>query len=192
MPSENTTSEILSIFRKHGGIVYGERCSVLSHSIQAGLIAQNRGCDDELVLAAFLHDIGHLCPLEYDQTAFSRMGEFGIEAHDRWAEAFLRERGFSERLIATVKNHVAAKRYLCFSEAAYYEELSEASKNTLRYQGGPMSEQEAKDFEQDPFFEDSLVIRKIDEAAKEEDFEVREAHWTMLAHLLQRTENNGE
>jgi len=115
------TEEILQLFSKHGHMVYGERCTQLAHSIQAGLIAKARGYDDELILAAFLHDIGHLCPLEQTEQTFDKMGDFGIEAHDLWGEQFLQTRGFSERIIATVKNHVAAKRYLCFAIATYYD-----------------------------------------------------------------------
>ena len=171
---KDRTQEILSIFKTHGSINYGEKCSVNAHSIQAGLIAKQKGLDEELILAAFLHDIGHLYPLELKDQQHERMGTYGMEAHDKWGEDLLREKGFSDRLIATVKNHVDAKRYLCFAHPGYYEELSEASKQTLGYQGGPMQAEEAAQFRADPFFEASIEIRKIDDEAKAEDFEITE------------------
>lgn len=182
--SNQTTLSIIQLYRKYGNIAYGERCDTLSHSFQAGLIAQERGCDDELILAAFLHDIGHLYPLEREQTEFEKMGKYGIEAHDKWGGDFLKQCGFSDRIVATVQNHVIAKRYLCYVDAAYYDQLSEASKQTLKYQGGVMSLSEAKTFEADPFFKDSIIIRKIDEAAKAIDFEVTREHWAYFEELL--------
>ncbi len=178
--------EILHLFRQHGHIEYGERCTQLSHAVQAGLIAKKKGYNDELILAAFLHDIGHLYPLEFGQTAFQTMGSFGMEAHDRWGEECLCKWGFSDRIIATVKNHVAAKRYLCLADAHYYGQLSEASKETLRYQGGPMTEEEARAFEKDPFFDDSILIRLVDDEAKAVDFEVTEGHYGYFRELLDR------
>jgi 2-amino-1-hydroxyethylphosphonate dioxygenase (glycine-forming) len=184
MESKNKTQEILNLFRKHGHIEYGEQITQNSHAVQASLIARARGCDNELILAAFLHDIGHLVPLEMENAQFETMGTFGMEAHDRWGEMFLREKGFSERIAATVKNHVAAKRYLCFADSDYYDQLSEASKETLRFQGGPMAAEEASAFENDPFFKDSILLRKIDEEAKEQDFKVKQEHWELIETLI--------
>lgn len=180
------TTEIMEMFKKHGHMEYGEGFSVISHSAQAGLIAKEQGLDEELILAAFLHDIGHLCPLEDETAQYQEMGNYGIHAHDRWGEDYLAAKGFSARLVATVKNHVKAKRYLCQRDPAYHGKLSEASKQTLQHQGGPMTEEEALVFESDPFFKDSLRIRKIDEAAKYEDFEVLEAHWVYFEQLLHK------
>ena len=186
MLASDRQQEIIDIFERHGSIVYGEKCSVLSHSIQSGLIAKEWGYDEELILGAFLHDIGHLCPLEQDETSFERMGEYGIDAHDKLGGDFLRSKGFSERIVAVVKNHVPSKRYLCLRDKSYHSQLSDASKKTLEYQGGVMTEEEAVRFEKDPYFEDSIRIRQVDEAAKEQDFEVQEAHWGYLRELLRK------
>lgn len=183
MTSNSIVDEVLNLFQQFGHMEYGEGFSVNSHSIQAGLLAREKGLDDELILAAFLHDIGHLYPLSL-KVEHSKMGMYGIEAHDRWGEAFLQERGFSERMQATVKNHVAAKRYLCAVESNYHGQLSLASQQTLRYQGGPMSSEEVKGFESDPFFRDSIVIRQLDDAAKVPDFEILPKHWQYFEALL--------
>lgn len=184
MSINTITQEILSIYQKHAHISYGERCTVLSHSIQAGCLARDKGLDDELILAAFLHDIGHISPLENEKNNFSNMGVYGIEAHEYLGEKYLREKGLTDRIMATVRNHVTSKRYLCYADSSYYDQLSEASKKTLQYQGGPMTVEEAKAFEADPFFEDSIQIRKLDDEAKAQDFEVRADHWTYFEHLL--------
>ena len=128
------TKEILQLFRKYGSMNYGERCTVLSHSIQAAMIAKEKGYDDLMVLAAALHDIGHLSPINME-VSYDEMGDFGIDQHDEWGARYLRDRGFPELVIAGVRNHVQAKRYLCSVDPKYYEELSEASKKTMEYQG---------------------------------------------------------
>lgn len=187
MNTNMITQEILSIFRKHGHIEYGERCSMLSHSVQAGLLAKAKDYDVELIAAAFLHDIGHLAPLEFANSApVTTMGSYGLDAHDHWGEDYLRSKGFSDRIIATVRNHVAAKRYLCFADDTYYQQLSTASQETLSYQGGSMSMEEAKTFEADPFFEDSILIRKIDDEAKEVNFEISETAMDYLETIVDK------
>ena len=179
----SAAEEIAYLFRQHGALVYGEACSVLSHSFQAGELAQQQGLDEELVLAAFLHDIGHLCPLESTQ-AYQKMEAFGIEAHDEWGARYLEARGGSPRLVATVRNHVRAKRYLCYSDPDYYNTLSKASKQTLAHQGGILSKSEGRAFEDDPYFEASIAIRKIDELAKGIEVEILPAHWNLLNQLI--------
>lgn len=185
-----TTQEIIDLFERHGHHAYGEGISKLSHSIQAGMIAHAWGYEDELVLAAFLHDIGHLAPLDFPPEKVSHMGDYGVDQHDLLGADYLSKKGFSAKIQATVRNHVAAKRYLCHKDPAYFEKLSEASKQTLAYQGGPMDAAEAVMFEQDSFFEASIRIRKTDEAAKMLDFEVLDEHWNKLISLLEKYRPN--
>ena len=66
-----------------------------------------------------------------------------------------------------MEGHVQAKRYLTFKFPDYYNELSEASKNTLVFQGGIMTEAEAARFENDPDFQNIIELRRWDELAKE-------------------------
>jgi putative nucleotidyltransferase with HDIG domain len=131
---------------------------------QSAELAIKAGADDEVVLAAFFHDIGHIC-VQNDSSL--KMGSVGIKSHEEIGAGFLRSRGFSERLAQLVENHVKAKRYLTYKYPEYFNQLSEASKQTLIFQGGVMTESEAIEFEQDPLFEPSILLRKWDEAAKE-------------------------
>lgn len=179
------TAEVLDIFRLHGSVEYGEQCSVLSHSFQAGLIVKERDLDTELIIAAWLHDIGHLYPLTLAEEDHTTMGDFGIDAHDRWGEYFLSERGFSPCICATVKNHVDSKRYLCSVDTDYYDQLSLASKETMKYQGGIMTSEEVQAFEKDPFFEESITIRYVDDEAKAIDFTATDEHWDYFTELLE-------
>ena len=66
-----------------------------------------------------------------------------------------------------VEYHVEAKRYLTLRKPGYYARLSEASRRTLEYQGGVMTEAQADAFEGDPLFSVSLRMREWDEQAKE-------------------------
>jgi putative nucleotidyltransferase with HDIG domain len=134
--------------------------------VQAAQLAKNAGYDDEIVLAAFLHDIGHICAAAYKQ---KDMDGFGVMNHEKIGANFLRKRGFGERLARLVENHVSAKRYLTFKYPEYFDGLSEASKNTLVFQGGKMDVAEALSFEQDELFEEFIQMRQWDELAKEEN-----------------------
>ncbi|WP_062061496.1 HD domain-containing protein [Aquimarina longa] len=176
--------EIISIYKKHGHIEYGEQCSMLSHSVQTGLIAKEKGYDRELILSGFLHDIGHLTPLEFQKDELKTMGDFGIDAHDKWGEIYLKEKGFSNRVIAPVANHVKSKRYLCFIDPLYFNRLSFASKKTLEYQGGIMNKEEASNFEKELFFLESIVIRKAEEEAKIKNFVVLDSHLEYFQKLM--------
>lgn len=164
--AEEITQEIFSLYEKYGNADYiGEPVSQLEHMSQSAQLAIEGGYDDEVILAAFFHDIGHIC---MQATAGQSMDGYGVKSHEQIGADFLRERGFPERLAKLVENHVQAKRYLTFKFPPYYENLSEASKKTLEFQGGVMNKEEAMAFEQDPLFELSILMRKWDEEAKEE------------------------
>ena len=163
MNHEQVIARVFGLYERFGASDYiGEPVSQLEHMSQAAQLAMAEGCDDEVVLAAFFHDIGHLCAEGADN-----MGGYGVVSHERLGADYLREAGFSERLARLVEYHVQAKRYLTLREPGYYAQLSEASRRTLEYQGGVMSEAEADAFAADPLCALSLRIRRWDELAKE-------------------------
>ncbi len=157
--------EVFGLYEKYGEEDYiGEPVSQLEHMSQSATLAMNAGYDDEVILAAFFHDIGHICVMRASENS---MGNFGTKSHEKIGADFLRGKGFPEKIAALVENHVQAKRYLTFKYPDYYHNLSDASKNTLEFQGGKMSEEEAIRFEKGPFFEVSILMRSWDEMAKE-------------------------
>ncbi|MCX2896380.1 phosphonate degradation HD-domain oxygenase [Pseudomonas mandelii] len=166
---EQVIDEVFALYEHYGASAYiGEPVSQIEHMSQAAQLAMAEGFDDEVVLAAFFHDIGHIC----DADGVGNMGGFGVVSHERLGADYLRRAGFSERLARLVEYHVQAKRYLTLREPGYYERLSEASRRTLEYQGGVMTEVEAEDFECDPLCAISLRMRQWDELAKEMDMPI--------------------
>jgi phosphonate degradation associated HDIG domain protein len=160
---EQVIAEVFGLYERFGDNDYiGEPVSQIEHMSQAAQLAMAEGFDDEVVLAAFFHDIGHICA-----EGAENMGGFGVVSHERLGAEYLRRAGFSERLARLVEYHVQAKRYLTLKEPGYYERLSEASRRTLEYQGGMMTAAEAEAFEQDPLCAVSLRMRQWDELAKE-------------------------
>lgn len=175
MSAEAAVAALFTLFEAHGQADYvGEPVSQLQHMVQAAQLARQDGADDELVLAAFCHDVGHFCGAA---TAHNRMGEFGRKAHERVGSHWLHRLGFPQRLCGLVEGHVRAKRYLCWRDADYLAGLSPASLATLAWQGGPLSPAEARAFEQDPLFADSLRLRRWDEAAKRADAPEPDVEW---------------
>ncbi|WP_276369733.1 phosphonate degradation HD-domain oxygenase [Chryseolinea sp. H1M3-3] len=160
-----TLDQVFSLYEKFGNADYiGEPVSQLEHMSQAAQLAIEEGADDEVILAAFFHDIGHICVMQNENNS---MNGYGVKSHEKIGADFLRQKGFPERIAKLVENHVQAKRYLTFKDPAYYNSLSEASKHTLEFQGGVMTAEEAEGFENDVLFETSISLRRWDELAKE-------------------------
>jgi phosphonate degradation associated HDIG domain protein len=158
--------EVFDLYEKFGQADYiGEPVSQIEHMCQAAHLAEKEGFDDEVILAAFFHDIGHLFALDQN---LENMGGYGVMRHEKLGADYLRKMGFTEKVAKLVENHVQAKRYLTFRNSEYLDKLSVASKKTLEYQGGVMTEAEALAFEKDSLFELSLKMRTWDELAKEE------------------------
>jgi [1-hydroxy-2-(trimethylamino)ethyl]phosphonate dioxygenase len=162
------TDEIIRIYGKRGAEAYfGECVSVTEHGLQAAWFAQEEGAPANLVLAALLHDIGHLVddvPDDFAQWTHD-------QHHERIGGAWLARR-FGPEVSDPVRLHVSAKRYLCATEAAYFSNLSPASVRTLQLQGGAMPAAEAATFEQEPYFRDAVRVRRWDDRAKIADLKV--------------------
>jgi 2-amino-1-hydroxyethylphosphonate dioxygenase (glycine-forming) len=152
---------IESRFARLGGESYGEGVTQLEHALQSAQLARRAGAPDDEVLAALLHDLGHLV----DDAP--PMDELGAEHHEDLGAALLSELGFAPAVTELVAAHVRAKRYLVFRDARYRARLSEASHRSLVRQGGPFTEEEARAFESAPHFAAALRLRSWDDRAKE-------------------------
>ncbi|CAF0728083.1 unnamed protein product [Adineta steineri] len=171
------------VYEKHGGSeYYGEPVTQYQHAIQAAYLAeQYDATDHELIIAAFLHDIGHLLSEKEEDL----MGNLGVLNHEQIGAKYLHDQiGLSERICYLIENHVNAKRYLTHIDKDYYDRLSDASKQTLVYQGGPMNNDEAERFRIHPNFELCLRMRTFDEAAKDTEFDKYEQltnhYWNLV------------
>jgi predicted HD phosphohydrolase len=125
----------------------------LDHALQSAAQALADDADDELVLAAVLHDLAH-SPL---------LGEGWALHHERVAQDWLTPR-FGERVGWLAGAHVAAKRYLVATDPDYATSLSDVSVDSLHHQGGAHVDQAFVDH---PWWPDALRLRRYDDAAKD-------------------------
>ena len=122
-----------------------------------------------MVLGALFHDVGHIIAIADEKRGIKvhpSMAGCGVINHENIGGDFLDKIGFSSGVAEVCRGHVNAKRYLCWKYPEYHNKLSDASKTTLTFQGGPMKKKEALQFEKNPSFQRILDMRGFDEAAK--------------------------
>jgi len=131
------------------------------HALQSATLAEREGQGDALVVAALLHDIGHMVHDLGENPA-----DAGIDdRHEALGHAWLANH-FGPEVTEPVRLHVAAKRYLCAVEPDYFAKLSPDSVKSLALQGGPMSAEEVQAFEALPHSGKAVQLRRYDEQAK--------------------------
>jgi phosphonate degradation associated HDIG domain protein len=167
MQEKSIADEIFQLFAARGaGSYFGEPVSVLEHGLQAAHFARQAGAPDTLIVAALLHDVGHLL-----EDVPEDIADWKTDArHEDVGSAWL-ARHFGLAVSEPVRLHVAAKRYLCATLSTYRAKLSPASVITLGLQGGPMNPEEVGEFEGEPFYRDAVRLRSWDEAGKVEGME---------------------
>jgi phosphonate degradation associated HDIG domain protein len=172
--------EIEVLFDAQGHETYGEGVSIAEHSLQTAALGLAETDGSALVVAALLHDIGHLIELRDD--------EFGYHKHDQSGGIWLASR-FPAVVSEPVRLHVAAKRYLCMIEPGYFERLSMPSKYSLTKQGGPMTSDEAAGFARQPFIDSAVRLRRWDDGGKIAGMVVPplDSYRRMIATLLEET-----
>jgi len=151
-----------ALFSSAGQRVYEgsrrEPVTALAHALQCAQRAEWAQADAALVIAAFLHDVGHLlaasCPDDLD------------DAHERAGADFL-EVHLGADVTEPIRLHVQAKRYLVATDPAYARTLTPASQHSLALQGGPLDAEGIARFETLRHAERAVALRRWDDAAKE-------------------------
>jgi gamma-butyrobetaine dioxygenase len=164
-PGTDVVDVLQEMFDGAGGAEYlGEAVTVATHMLQTGGLARKSGAPDRLVVAALLHDIGHLTADVSGRELMAGTDNHHDAAGARWLAAW-----FPPAVTEPVGRHVAAKRYLCAVDAEYLAALSPASRYTLRLQGGPFDAGEVARFAASPYARDAVAVRRWDDAAKDPD-----------------------
>ncbi|PJM88987.1 phosphonate degradation HD-domain oxygenase [Achromobacter ruhlandii] len=152
-----TLPRIQDLFAHHGAAYYGgEAISQTEHALQCAQLAEQAGESEALIVAALLHDIGHLMLAESITNDMR---------HQEVAAAALAAL-FDDEVTAPVRLHVAAKRYLGAIEPAYLDTLSPASVQSLALQGGVFTPTQADTFAAQSHARAAVRLRRYDDLAK--------------------------
>ena len=142
------------------------------HALQTAWLAERHSCSAALVTAGLLHDIGHLV-----HDLGNNPAEAGVDdLHEERGFDFL-QKWFGLEVTEPVRLHVAAKRYLCATEAGYFSMLSTDSLLSLSLQGGPMSAREVAAFDVIPQSSAAIQLRRFDEQAKVKDLQTPDINY---------------
>ena len=163
----NIVNQIISSYLNNKSLYIGEKVTITEHMIQTAMIAEKTNSSSDLVCSSLLHDYGHFI-LDNPNDLVKRQKD---GKHEDLGYEFLKKY-FSKDVVGPIKYHVKAKKYLVRNKQ-YYETLSQASKVSLKLQGGIMSNDEAKKFENNEFFESSIKLRKFDENAKKVGLKIK-------------------
>ena len=159
-----TIDDVTRVVDQQGGDRYGEAISQRQHALQCATLAERSGAAPALVVAALLHDIGHLIDPEAE-TAANENNDLRHEASGaRWISEL-----FGDDVLMPIRLHVAAKRYLTGIDENYLAGLSPQSVHSLELQGGPFTEIEAERFIAAPHARDAVLLRRWDDLAKDPD-----------------------
>lgn len=197
---EDRTSSIIKLLTDHGSSDYiGEPVTQLAHSLQCAHLAAVNSGDSEMIVAALLHDIGQFLPPSEVEHITGRIHNMSSEpggasvgrvGHESIGAKYLSNLGFSPKVSALVGSHVEAKRYLCAVDPVYYESLSDASKKSLEFQGGPLNGKELEEWSKRCLIDEMCQLRRWDDGAKTQDLHVEglDAYKILIEDHLKRQE----
>ena len=159
--------KIISNFKNNKSLYIGEKITMSEHMIQSAMLAEEAKSNGDLICSCLLHDYGHFIIKDPDELVKNdKDGE-----HENIGYEYLKI-FFKKKIVEPIKYHVLAKRYLA-RDKKYFNFLSDASKISLRLQGGVLNDKESKEFEKKNYFKNSVLVRKFDEAAKKTDIKIK-------------------
>jgi predicted HD phosphohydrolase len=163
MHTPASTSDLFDLYESRGHEPYGETITQIEHALQCAALARDERASDAMIVAALFHDVGHLV------VAMQNRPDFALDEVDDDHEAIgarVLSPLFGPGVAQPVSLHVTAKRWRCTLDPAYYDRLSEASKLSLKAQGGLLSDEDCLRFEEHPGFPDALALRTWDDEGK--------------------------
>ncbi len=163
----NIIYKIISNFINNKSLYLGENITISEHMIQCAMIAEKKNCKVSLVCACLLHDYGHFILEDPDELVVKNLDG----KHENIGYEYLKK-FFNRDVVEPIKYHVLAKRYLSRNKK-YFNNLSEASKVSLKLQGGVLDKKECKEFEKKEFFKSAIRLRKFDESAKKSNVKIK-------------------
>ena len=152
--------KIINKYQTNNSLYIGEKVTITEHMVQTAMLAEQNHSPESLICACLLHDYGHFIIEDPDHLVSKSIDG----KHEDIAFNFLKNY-FKPEVSEPIKLHVQAKRYLCRNKS-YWSSLSEASKVSLKLQGGVMNDKEAKKFISLKFHEDAILLRKYDDDGK--------------------------
>ena len=156
----NIVDEIINNFKKNKKLYIGEKVTISEHMIQTAMLAEKKNSSKSLICSCLLHDYGHFIIDEPDLLVSQSLDG----KHEDLGFNFLKKY-FIQEVVEPIKLHVLAKKFLC-RKKSYYNLLSEASKVSLKLQGGIMTDKETKKFTSLKFYRDAIKVRKFDDDSK--------------------------
>jgi len=162
--------KIIANFINNKSLYIGEHVTMSEHMIQTAMLAEKSKCDDNLICSSLLHDYGHFILENPDELVKLNVDGQHEDIGYEYLKSF-----FKKEIVEPIKYHVLAKRYLA-KDKNYFNRLSEASKISLKLQGGVLNQEECAKFEAQEYFIPSVLLRKFDEAAKRTDFKMKSIH----------------
>ena len=164
----NIIDQIIFAFTNNKSLYIGEGLTISEHMIQAAMLAEKNKCSSDLICSSLLHDYGHFVLEDPNQLVSNHIDG----NHETIGANYLKEY-FSNEIIEPILLHVDAKKYLARNKK-YFDDLSEASKNSLKLQGGIMSDNEAKQFEKNKNYKNAIKLRRFDEGAKKQNIKIKD------------------
>ena len=159
--------KIISNFKNNKSLYSGEKLTMSEHMIQSAMLAEKEKCNSNLVCSCLLHDYGHFIIEDPDNLVKNNKdGE-----HESIGYEYLKT-FFNKEIVEPIKYHVIAKRYLSRNKK-YFSFLSEASRTSLKLQGGVLNDKESKEFKKNKYFKKSVLVRKFDEDAKKTNIKIK-------------------
>ena len=159
--------KIIANFINNKSLYIGEKVTISEHMIQSAMIAEKAKSSSSLVCACLLHDYGHFILEDPDELVRKKLDGKHEDIGYEYLKKF-----FKEDIVKPIKYHVLAKRYLARNKK-YFNLLSDASKISLKLQGGVLNTKESKEFEKKDFFKHSIKLRKFDEVAKRTNIKMK-------------------
>ena len=163
----NIIDKIISNFINNKSLYIGEKITISEHMIQSAMIAEKAKSSSSLICSCLLHDYGHFILEDPDKLVRKKIDGKHEDIGYEYLKKF-----FKKEVVEPIKYHVLAKRYLA-RKKKYFNSLSEASKISLKLQGGVLNNKESKEFEKKDFFKKSIKLRKFDEVAKRTDIKMK-------------------